>query len=292
MGQDFYQKYHVSKEIFDELEDILGRRIIDLIFRGENFELSQTENSQPAIMTTSIAILKALEYENILSLDSFQAVAGHSLGEYSALVANRGLKFKDSAKLLKIRSKAMQECMPLGTGGMIAIIGCNKEYIDDVLIEASEYGSIYIANDNAEGQIVLSGEIKPIEFISANSKNLNIRKAVKLPSAPFHCALMSQASEILGTEIRKTQFNQFEVPLYSNVTSHTCNEIEIPNLLIDQVVKKVRWREIIENMVADGFNKFIEIGPGNVLTNLVKRISRNVDVYSVNKISDLEKLEI
>ena len=224
---------------------------------------------------------------------SFQAVAGHSLGEYSALVANGGIGFNDSVRLLKIRSRAMQDSMPVGTGGMIALIGCERSIIDNAIKSASKDGKIYLANDNADGQIVLSGEINAIEFILQNAKSLNIRRAIKLPvSAPFHCELMGHAAQVLQVEINKINFNKFNADLYSNVTSMKCTENEIAQLLIDQVVSVVKWREIMQNMIKDGYSKFIEIGPGNVLTNLIKRMSKNAHAFSISKIEDLKKLEI
>ena len=292
MGIEFFKNYSESREIYDQLNHTLDRDLTNLIFYGNASELSETQNSQPAIMATSVAIFKALLSENLLPEGSFQAVAGHSLGEYSALVANGGISFNDSVRLLKIRSKAMQDSMPVGTGGMIALIGCKKGIIDNAIKSASKYGKIYLANDNADGQIVLSGEINAIEFISENVKSLNIRRAIKLPvSAPFHCELMRNAAQILQVEINKINFNKFNADLYSNVTSIKCTENEIAQLLIDQVVSIVKWREIMQNMIIDGYSKFIEIGPGNVLTNLIKRTSKNIHAFSISKIEDLEKLE-
>ena len=292
MGIEFFESYSESREIYDQLNHTLDRDLTNLIFYGNASELSETQNSQPAIMATSVAIFKALLSENLLPGGSFQAVAGHSLGEYSALVANGGIGFNDSVRLLKIRSKAMQDSMPLGTGGMIALIGCEKGIVDCAVNSASKYGKIYLANDNADGQIVLSGEINAIEFISENAKSLNIRRAIKLPvSAPFHCELMRNAAQILQVEINKINFNKFNADLYSNVTSIKCTENEIAQLLIDQVVSIVKWREIMQNMIIDGYSKFIEIGPGNVLTNLIKRTSKNIHAFSISKIEDLEKLE-
>tara|TARA_A100000164_G_scaffold329344_1_gene317015 strand:- start:259 stop:1188 length:930 start_codon:yes stop_codon:yes gene_type:complete len=293
MGLEFYESYSESKEIYNQLDHTLERDLTNLIFYGNESELSETQNSQPAIMATSTAIFRALVSENLLPEGSFQAVAGHSLGEYSALVANGGIGFNDSVRLLKIRSKAMQDSMPVGTGGMIALIGCERDIIDNAIKSASQDGKIYLANDNADGQIVLSGEINAIEYILQNAKSLNIRRAIKLPvSAPFHCELMGHAAQVLQVEINKINFNKFNADLYSNVTSMKCTENEIAQLLIDQVVSVVKWREIIQNMIQDGYSKFIEIGPGNVLTNLVKRMSKNIHAFSISKIEDLKKLEI
>ena len=292
MGLEFYESYSESKEIYNQLDHTLDRDLTNLIFYGNESELSETQNSQPAIMATSTAIFRALISENLLPEGSFQAVAGHSLGEYSALVANGGIGFNDSVRLLKIRSKAMQDSMPVGTGGMIALIGCERDIIDNAIKSASQDGKIYLANDNADGQIVLSGEINAIEYILQNAKSLNIRRAIKLPvSAPFHCELMRHAAQVLQVEINKINFNKFDADLYSNVTSMKCTENEIAQLLIDQVVSVVKWREIMQNMIKDGYSKFIEIGPGNVLTNLVKRMSKNIHAFSISKIEDLKKLE-
>ena len=292
MGLDFYSKYSVSRDIYERLDDSIEKNLSKLIFSGEEEELLKTQNSQPAIMATSISIFEALKYENLLDINTYDCVAGHSLGEYSALVVNQGLKFEDSVRLLKFRSKAMQDSMPVGTGGMIALIGCKEHDATKVIINAGKYGKIFMANDNALGQIVLSGEISAIDYISHNSKDLGIKRAIKLPvSAPFHCELITSASKAMSEEITKYVFNSFTVPLYSNVTSEVCNENEIASLLIDQIISKVRWREIVENMIKDGVQNFIEIGPGNILTNLVKRASKDLAAISISKLEDFEKLE-
>ena len=292
MGKDFYSKYEASRLIMDNLDEALGRKISKDIFSGDESEIVKTQNAQPAIMATSISIFNALITEKLLPVNSFQCVAGHSLGEYSALVANKSLKFSDSVKLLKVRSKAMQDSMPIGSGGMIAVLGSSNENITNAISKAGQFGKIFIANDNAEGQIVLSGEINAIDFILSNSKDLGIRKAVKLSvSAPFHCELIHKASEIMKLEISNYKFELFSVPLYSNVTSEICNENDIADLLIKQITSKVRWREIIENMISNKVKNFIEIGPSNVLTGLVKRISKEVNSISISKLEDLDKLD-
>ncbi len=293
MGFDFYQKYSASKEIFDELDEILKKNLKSLIFSSKNEELSKTQNAQPAIMTTSIAILSALRHEKLISENSFSCVAGHSLGEYSALVANSSIKFTDAVKLLKVRSKAMQDSMPIGTGGMVAIIGCGHKEVEILVSEVSQIGKIYVANDNANGQIVLSGQTSAIEYVLENSKQLNIKRAIKIPvSAPFHCKLMNSASNIMSLEIDKYTFKPFDVPLYSNVTAKICSHVEISQLLVDQIISKVKWRETIENMISAGVQNFIEVGPSNVLTNLVKRTSKDVKAISISKLEDLDNLDM
>ena len=291
MGQDFYQKYESSRYIYKKLDETLKVKMSDLIFNGEETELSRTQNSQPAIMATSIAILSAIRSENILSNANFQCVAGHSLGEYSALVANDSLSFENAVKLLKIRSKAMQDSMPIGTSGMVALIGSSDELVKNCLDTANKYGKIFIANDNAPGQTVLSGEISAIDYVVNNYKNLKIKKAIMLPvSASFHCELMNNASNIMKKEISDYQFNKFTVPLYSNVTANACQEEVIKDLLVRQITARVRWREIVENMISDGIQNFIEIGPGSALSNMVKRISKVTTSISISKLEDLDKL--
>ena len=292
MGYDFYSNFQSSRDIYDKLDKIMGKSLANLIFKGEEDELAMTENSQPSIMATSIAIFAALKESGKIDEHSFHSVAGHSLGEYSALVANKSLSFKDSVELLKIRSKAMQESMPAGTGGMAAIIGGTEEQIATIISNISSEGKVFIANDNAVGQVVISGEMKAIDYIITNSKKLGLKKAIKLSvSAPFHSEFMMRASMIMQNEIDKFSFKAFAAPLYSNVTSLPCDEIGIKQILVEQIVKKVRWREIITNMINDGVEKFIEIGPGNVLTNLVRRISKEITSISILKVDDFEKLD-
>ena len=291
MGFDFYSKFDVSKETLDNLDETLKFNLTNLIFNGDPDELSKTQNSQPSIMATSISIFLSLISENIIKKESFHCVAGHSLGEYSALVANGSLKYRDSIELLKIRSQAMQESMPIGSSGMIALIGCSEKVAEESIFATSDYGKLFIANDNADGQIVMSGDIGAINYLYENYKSLNIKRAIILPvSASFHCKFMKNASEKMQDEIINYAFNPFEVPLYSNVTSEICNYDNIKKLLVDQIVSKVRWREIIENMIRDGVQNFIEIGPGNVLTNLIRRVSKDVLAISVSKVEDMEKL--
>tara|TARA_A100000164_G_C21868319_1_gene753770 strand:+ start:1 stop:933 length:933 start_codon:yes stop_codon:yes gene_type:complete len=292
MGYDFYSDFQSSRDIYDQLDKIMGESLTNIIFKGEESELAMTENSQPSIMATSIAIFAALKESGKINEHSFHCVAGHSLGEYSALVANKSLNFEDSVGLLKIRSKAMQDSMPIGTGGMAAIIGGTEEEIVNIIGDIRSEGKVFIANDNAVGQVVISGEIKGIDYIVANSKKLGIKKAIKLSvSAPFHSEFMMKASMIMQKEIDNFSFNVFAVPIYSNVTSLPCNESEIKQILVEQIIKKVRWREIIANMINDGVERFIEIGPGNVLTSLVKRMSKDITSISISKVADFEKMD-
>jgi len=291
MGKDFYDSFAVAKDIYSELDSSLNRPLSDIIFSGSEDELRNTINSQPSIMATSIAIFNTIIEEGLIAKDSIKCVAGHSLGEYSALVVNESLSVKDSIKLLDIRSRAMQESMPIGTGGMAALIGKTLIEVEEILPEIQKHGKIFIANDNADGQVVLSGEIKSVEFICANYKEFKIKKAIQLPvSAPFHCELIQSASIKLKNEITVQKFNNFIFPLYSNVTAKPCDNETVKDLLVRQIVNRVRWRESVENMIRDGVDYFIEIGPGNVLTNLLKRINKEVRAVSVGSVEDLKKL--
>ena len=293
MGKDFYNSFSVAKNVYLELDNSLGRHLSDIIFSGSEDELMNTVNSQPSIMVTSIAIYSSIVEEGLIDKNLVKCVAGHSLGEYSALVVNESLSIKDSIKLLDIRSRAMQESMPIGTGGMAAIIGKKLIEVEQILPEIKKIGKIFIANDNADGQVVLSGEQKAIEFICENYKKFKIKKVVKLPvSAPFHCKLIESASVKLENEMTDQKFSNFIFPLYSNVTAEPCNNETIKDLLVRQIINRVRWRESIENMIRDGVDYFIEIGPGNVLTNLIKRINREIRAVSISSIGDLEKIKL
>ena len=291
MGKDFSSEFTVANQIFSELDSILDRPLSQIAFDGSIEELTLTTNSQPAIMATSIAILETIKHAKLINFKDVKAVAGHSLGEYSALVAANSILFSSSVKLLEIRSKAMQESMPVGTGGMAAIIGKSMTEVEEIIISIKKFGKLYIANDNAHGQIVVSGEISVIEYLCQNYKEFGIKRVLKLPvSAPFHCELIKSASLKLLDEVDNHVFNELIFNFYSNVTSNKCSHNDIKDLLVKQVISKVRWREIIENMVKNGITSFIEIGPGNVLSNLVKRISSSSKSMSISKVEDLEKL--
>ena len=293
MGKDFYNSFIEAKDVFSELDYSLNRPLSNVVFSGSEDELSNTINSQPSIMATSIAMYNTIIGEGLLDKDLIACVAGHSLGEYSALVVNESLSIKDSIKLLDIRSRAMQESMPIGTGGMVALIGKTLIEIEEIMPELHKYGKIFIANDNADGQVVLSGEIKAINFICENYKKFKIKRAIKLSvTAPFHCMLINNASIKLENEMANQTFNNFIFPLYSNVTAERCHSRTIKDLLVRQIISRVRWRESVENMIKDGIDCFIEIGPGNVLTNLIKRINKKVKAISIGSVEDLEKFKL
>ena len=293
MGKDFYTSFPEARDVFFKLDSKLNRPLSNIIFSGSEDDLSNTINSQPSIMATSIAIYNTIISEGLISKNSIHCVAGHSLGEYSALVVNESISLQDSIKLLDIRSRAMQESMPIGTGGMVAMIGKTINEALDILPEIKRHGKIFVANDNADGQVVLSGEMEAIDFICKNYKDFKIKRVIKLPvSAPFHCELIKNASIKLENEMINQTFNNFVFPLYSNVTAEICNDKTIKDLLVSQIVSKVRWRESINNMIRDGVDCFIEIGPGNVLTNLTKRINKTVKSISICSVEDLEKIRL
>ena len=292
MGHDFANEFDVSREVFDELDAILGKNLSKTIFNGPIEDLALTTNSQPSIMAASIAIFRAIKKNKLLKFDQVSAVAGHSLGEYSALVANDSLDFYSAVKLLEVRSTAMQESMPVGSGGMVAVIGKSIDDIEKILPQLEKFGFISIANDNADGQVVLSGEIKPIDYLCSNSKEFGIKRAMRLPvSAPFHCDLIISAAEKLSNIIFNYDFNDFSYNFYSNVTSKKISNTEVQKFLIQQVTSKVRWREIIFNMINDQIDCFVEIGPGNILSNLIKRINKDAVIMNISKIEDLDKLK-
>ena len=215
MGKDFSSKFTVANQIYSELDQILGRPLTEIMFDGNIDELTLTINSQPAIMAVSSAILESIRSENLINFDGIKAVAGHSLGEYSALYATNSISFSSSIQLLEVRSRAMQESMPVGTGGMAAIIGKSMLEVEDLLDSIKDYGQISIANDNADGQIVVSGEMSAINYLCDNSKELGVKRALKLPvSAPFHCDLIQSASEELSKVINKYEFDEFKYDFY------------------------------------------------------------------------------
>ena len=293
MGKDFFENYDLVKDLFKEADASLGISISKIILEGPKDKLDLTVNTQPAIFLISYSIFQVMKKEFNLDLNNAKYFAGHSLGEYSALCAANYLSFSDTIKLLKIRGEAMQNAVPEGEGGMLAVLGSKVEIIEDLLTENKNNFIVQIANDNSEGQIVLSGKISDIEKLIQVLKLKNI-KNVKLPvSAPFHCQLMKNATEIMRNEIQKLDFQDSKNKLISNVTAkEILNKEELKILLIDQIENRVRWRESVDNMINNGVNHFIEIGPGKVLTGLIKRIDKNVKTNTINTESDIKDLKL
>ena len=293
MGRDLLNKYGSVKKSFKEADDILDFSISKLILEGPKEKLDLTENTQPAIFLISYSIFKLIKDEFKINLNKAKFFAGHSLGEYSALSCANYLGFSETINLLRIRGDAMQNAVPKGEGGMLAVLGVNIVELEKILIENSKKLTAQIANDNSEGQIVVSGKNDDLLKLSDILKTKKI-KNIKLPvSAPFHCSMMKKASDIMQTEIEKLNFGDGENTLISNVTGKEIKDKEeLKRLLIEQIEKRVRWRESILNMVENEVNQFIEIGPGKVLSGLVKRINKNVKINSINNESDIKDLNI
>ena len=293
MGKIFYEKYDLVKNYFKEADETLNFSISKLILEGPKSELDLTFNTQPAIFLISYSIFNVIKKEFNIDLNKAIFFAGHSLGEYSALSCAGYIKFADTLKILKVRGEAMQNAVPKGVGGMIAILGTSIKKIEDIISSTQENCNVQIANDNSEGQIVVSGKLKDLDVLTEILKSQNIRN-IRLPvSAPFHCELMSNATKIMRDEINNIQFNNGHNVLMSNVTADRIKDIpDIKNLLIKQIESRVRWRESVINMINNGANNFIEIGPGKVLSGLIKRINKEVKVQPINNSEDIKNLSI
>ena len=293
MGQEFYNKYDFVKKLFNEADEILQAPLSKLILEGPKDELDLTINTQPAIFLISYSIFNIVKNEFNIDLNKARYFAGHSLGEYSALCSAGYLSFEDTIRILKIRGEAMQNAVPKGEGGMIAVLGSTVELVEKILKENENVFKIQIANDNSDGQLVLSGKSNDLEKLTVILKSNNI-KNIKLPvSAPFHCTLMNRATNIMNSEIAKLNFKDSNIKLISNVTANEIKNVdELKELLIKQIENRVRWREIVINMINGGVNQFIEIGPGKVLSGLVKRINKEVEINTINNISDIESIKI
>jgi len=293
MGKEFFDKYDLVKELFREADDVLGFKISEIILNGPKEKLNLTTNTQPAIFLISFSIYKLITQEFKKDLTKAKYFAGHSLGEYSALSAAGYLDFSDTLKLLRIRGDAMQNSVPKDEGGMLAVLGSTVLEIEKIMRENNIDSKIQIANDNSEGQLVLSGRNLDLDILIKIFKYKNI-KNLKLPvSAPFHCKLMSKATEIMKNEIEKLTFYDAKNILMSNVTAgEISDQSELRRLLVDQIENRVRWRESVINMINNGVDHFIEIGPGKVLSGLVKRINKNVKINTINNESDIKDLII
>ena len=293
MANDLYQKFDVVKKLFNQADDILNYSLTKLIIDGSKENLDQTENTQPAIFLVGYSIFQLAREEFSIDLNKAKFFAGHSLGEYTALAAAGSLGFEDTLKLLRVRGKAMQDAVPRGQGGMIAVLGSNIEFIEKIILDNKNNYECFIANDNSNGQLVISGTIKDLDLLIVDLKKNNI-KNIKLPvSAPFHCKLMSNATKIMNSEIEKCDFKKPNNTLISNVTSEEVKDsFLLKELLIKQIESRVRWRESVNYMIKNKINKFIEIGPGKVLSGLIKRIDKNVITSSVNNEEDINKINI
>ncbi len=293
MGKELYDKFDFVKSLFKQSDETLNFSISKLILEGPKEELDLTINTQPAIFLISYSIFSIVKKEFNLDLNKAKYFAGHSLGEYSALSCAGYLDFSETLKILRIRGEAMQNSVPKGQGGMVAVLGSKIDIIEKILADNKKIFNAQIANDNSEGQMVLSGKTVDLEQLIQILKENSI-KNIKLPvSAPFHCDMMSNATKIMTDEINKLNFKNGQNKLISNVTAHEIKDLdELKTLLIKQIENRVRWRESVINMIENNVSHFIEIGPGKVLSGLVKRISRDVKIDTINCLSDIESLKI
>ncbi len=293
MGMEFYKNYEIVKKIFKQADETLNYPLSKIILEGPENDLQLTKNTQPSILTVSYSIFKILKEEFGFELKSFKFFAGHSLGEYSALVSSGALEFDDAIYLLHERGKAMQESVPVGEGSMMAVLGLDLITLNQELsiFKKNHNGICEVANDNADGQVIISGE-KNIVFLFKNYLKEKKIKSIPLKvSAPFHCSLMKPAADIMLEKISKIEFKDPLIPIIYNVTARPKKETEeIKKLLIDQIISTVRWRETIINMSKSGISNFIEVGPGKVLSGMVKRTIKNVNCFSINSIADMQKL--
>ena len=293
MGKEFYNKYESVKNLFKEADEILDYPLSKLIFEGPKEELDLTSNTQPAIFLVSYSIFKVIKNEFGIDLNKAKYFAGHSLGEYSALSCAGYLNFADTLKILKIRGEAMQNAVPKGEGGMVAVLGSTVEVIAELLKNNEEKFIAQIANDNSVGQIVLSGKNEDLEKLIIILKEKSIKNIKLAVSAPFHCSLMNNATKKMMEELNKLNFKNSTSKLISNVTAEEISdEKNLKELLIRQIENRVRWRESILNMIKNDVNHFIEIGPGKVLSGLIKRINREVKIDTINNQTDIENLSV
>ena len=290
MGSEFYNNFEIVKKIFKEADDKLNYKISKIILEGPEDKLKLTQNTQPAILTVSYAIFSVLKKEYNFDFKSTKFFAGHSLGEYSALVCADSLEFNDALFLLFERGKSMQEAVPVGKGSMIAVLGSKIGELSNLIKEAKIKGVCEIANDNAEGQTIISGDIESVNSLQ-NILKENKKKFIPLNvSAPFHCSLMRPAATKMKDKINSVNFKKPIFDVVCNVTSKPENNPEdIKKLLVEQICSTVRWRESIINMSKENVNNFIEIGPGKVLSGMVKRTVKNINCFSINSIDDMKK---
>ena len=292
MAKDFYDNFKYIRDYFSIADEILKKKLTKVIFEGPKDTLDLTENTQPAIFLVSYSIFNVIKNETKFKINDAKFFAGHSLGEYSALCCSKSINFEQTIELLKHRGKAMQDAVPKGEGGMIAILGSEIDEIHNLLKNNENNFKCFVANDNTKGQIVVSGKINQLNIFEEELNKLKI-KYLRLPvSAPFHCPLMSNATNFMTGKIQDTKFNDPVTRIISNVTAKPQDKNEdIKKLLIEQIEKTVRWRESINYMINSGVQKFIEVGPGKVLSGLVKRIDRKVKLNQINNMEDLNILE-
>ncbi len=291
MGQELAQARSQAREVFEEVDDALGVALSKIIFSGEEEDLKLTENTQPALMAVSMAVMRVLEADGFTLKDNAYCVAGHSLGEYSALCAAGVFSLSDTAKLLRLRGQAMQRAVPVGKGAMAAIIGMEIDAVSAMIAEvASETNIVSVANDNSNGQVVISGEKAAVEAAAELAKEKGAKRALLLPvSAPFHCALMQPAADEMKDALADATMHSPIVPVLANVTAElTENTDEIRQLLVEQITGVVRWRETILKMAPLGVDTLLEVGAGKVLSGLARRIDKELTTKNIESLASIE----
>ena len=294
MCKKWYESFKEVKKVFNQADKILNEPLSDIIFNGPEEELTKTNNAQPAILISSIAILEVIKFQKKIELSNFcEFLAGHSLGEYTALYASGVLDFESVLKLVKLRGNLMSKSDKSGEGKMVAIIGLKISQIEEMLKNFDEEGVCEIANDNSEGQVVISGNREAVNSFKSIAKNSGAKLTIDLNvSAPFHCMLMEEAAIKMNSEINKTSFNKFKIPVISNVKAVPCIDVsEFKSLLSQQITMTVKWRQTILFMESKGVKRIYEVGPGNVLSGLVKRITKNIECFSIQNPEDMDNLE-
>lgn len=288
MGKDFYENFRVAREVFEEANDALGFSISRLCFEGPEDQLKLTENTQPAILTVSVACLRVLQKEKGLVP---VLAAGHSLGEYSALVASEALNFADAVRLVRLRGRFMQEAVPVGEGAMAALLGMEREAVERLCEEVAQGEVLTPANFNCPGQIAIAGHVRAVERAIERAKQQG-KKAILLPvSAPFHCPLMRPAGERLAEALSEIEVNDLRIPVVTNVEARINTSKErVKELLVAQVSSPVRWEDSVREMIRNGAEGFIEVGPGKVLTGLLRRIDSGRFAANVEDVKTLNGL--
>ncbi|MFK4254970.1 ACP S-malonyltransferase [Agrobacterium tumefaciens] len=292
MGKELADTYPEARAVFQEVDDALGQKLSDIMWNGPEETLTLTANAQPALMAVSMAVMRVLEARGLKLSDAVSYVAGHSLGEYSALCAAGTFSIADTARLLRIRGNAMQAAVPVGEGAMAAIIGLEHDAVSAICEEASILGVCQIANDNGGGQLVISGGKAAVEKAAAIASEKGAKRAIMLPvSAPFHSALMAPAAEAMREALAAVEKNNPVVPVIANVRAAPVSDAnEIAALLVEQVTGQVRWRETVEWFAAHNITQLYEIGSGKVLTGLARRIDKTVNGVAVNGAADIDQL--
>ena len=292
MGKEFFNNFSFVKKIFQEADDKLKTNISKIILDGPADKLQLTENTQPAILVVSYSIFETIKNEFNFGINNFKYFAGHSLGEYSALVCSNALEFQDALFLLYQRGKAMQSAVPVGRGSMLAVLGSNIENIENEIKNLKLDNDVCeIANDNADGQVIVSGDKKGVDLLKSNLQQKKIKSIPLKVSAPFHCSLMRPAAEKMKDKILSTKFNEPALEIVCNVTAKPEKNAEtIKKLLIEQIYSSVKWRESMIHVNESGVSNFIEIGPGKVLSGMIKRTIKDSNCFSINSIADIKKM--